>query len=101
MAQTYTNWELILVDDGSKDSSGEICDSYSSENSRISTIDKLNGGAAPARNTGLNEATGEYVVFIDSDDYVTPELLTDYMEARDYDFVISSFNTLWNNKIKK
>lgn len=101
LAQTYTDWELVLVNDGSKDDSGEICDRYSSEDSRIRVVHKQNGGAASARNTGLKEAKGEYVVFIDSDDYISSELLTDYMDAGDYDLVISCFNILWNNHIKQ
>ncbi len=68
--QTYKNLEIILVDDGSKDGSGAICDKYASEDSRIKVIHKQNGGVSSARNLGLDIATGEYIGFIDSDDYV-------------------------------
>lgn len=68
--QTYTNIEIILVDDGSKDSSGKICDLYSKKDSRIKVIHKENGGLSDARNAGIDEARGKYITFIDSDDYV-------------------------------
>lgn len=70
LRQTYTNWELILVDDGSKDKSGEICDKYSNADSRIKVIHKANGGVSSARNAGLKAATGEWITFIDSDDTI-------------------------------
>lgn len=69
--QTYKNIEIILVDDGSKDSSGSICDEYAKIDSRISVIHKENGGLSDARNAGLRNAHGEYVLFVDSDDYIT------------------------------
>jgi glycosyltransferase involved in cell wall biosynthesis len=68
--QTYSNLEIILVDDGSPDKCGDICDHYASLDSRVKVIHKENGGLSDARNTGLNIATGEYVNFIDSDDYI-------------------------------
>lgn len=68
--QTYTNWELILVDDGSPDKSGAICDEYAQNDSRIKVFHIVNGGPSNARNIGLDNATGEYVCFIDSDDWV-------------------------------
>ena len=64
--QTYTNIEIILVDDGSKDSSGKICDLYSKKDSRIKVIHKENGGLSDARNAGIDEARGKYITFIDS-----------------------------------
>ena len=75
-AQTYENWEAIFVDDGSPDDSGSICDKYASEDSRIKVVHKQNAGVAAARNTGLANATGDFIVFIDSDDYAHPELLS-------------------------
>lgn len=74
--QSYSNWELLLVDDGSKDSSGEICSSFAKSDSRIKYIHKENGGVSSARNIGIKESTGDYISFIDSDDYVE----TDYCE---------------------
>lgn len=70
IAQTYTLWQLILVDDGSNDKSLDICQKYATLDSRIQVIHQRNAGAGAARNTGLNKATGDYVVFIDSDDYI-------------------------------
>lgn len=75
LSQTYTNWELILVDDGSKDSSGELCDVYSQRDSRIRVIHQENQGVSAARNAGLELASGEYIAFIDSDDLVKPDYL--------------------------
>ena len=70
ITQTYENLEIILVDDGSPDSSGEICDEYSKRDSRVKAIHKKNAGVAAARNSGLKVATGEYCIFVDSDDYI-------------------------------
>ena len=68
VSQTFEDFELILVDDGSTDGSGELCDRLSAEDSRIKTIHKANGGCAAARNTGIRAATGNYLLFLDSDD---------------------------------
>ena len=67
--QAYTNLEVLLVDDGSPDGSPQICDEYVAKDNRVRVIHKLNGGLSDARNVGLKEATGDYVVFLDSDDY--------------------------------
>lgn len=67
--QTYTNIEVILVDDGSKDSSAKICDEYRDMDNRVKVIHKENGGAATARNIGLANVTGQYIMFVDSDDF--------------------------------
>lgn len=71
-AQTYKNIEIILVDDGSPDKCGDICDKYAQEDSRIIVVHKKNGGLSSARNTGLDIFKGEYVMFVDSDDWVEP-----------------------------
>lgn len=68
--QSYKDWELILVDDGSPDCSGEICDNYAQKDNRIKVIHKPNGGLSDARNVGLDLITGEYVTFLDSDDFL-------------------------------
>lgn len=70
LAQSYRNLEVILVDDGSPDSSGAICDKLATEDCRIRVIHKENGGAATARNAGLDVMTGEYIAFVDADDYM-------------------------------
>ena len=70
--QTYQNLEILLVDDGSPDKCGEICDKYAKKDSRIKVIHKKNGGLADARNMALGVMTGEYVVCVDSDDYISP-----------------------------
>ena len=73
--QTYSCWELILVDDGSKDNSGQICDSYANNDERITVIHKQNGGPASARKEGISAAIGKYILNIDSDDMYHPTLL--------------------------
>ncbi len=68
--QSYKQLEILLIDDGSTDSSGEICDTLLVEDSRIKVFHKENGGLSSARNYGIEQATGDYITFIDSDDYV-------------------------------
>lgn len=70
--QTYKNLEIIVVDDGSTDNSGEICDEYAKKDSRIIVIHKENGGLSSARNSGMDICTGDYIAFVDSDDYIHP-----------------------------
>ena len=86
LSQTYKKLEIILVDDGSTDESGKICDEYVKKDSRIKAIHKENGGLSSARNTGLDIATGKYISFIDSDDYVTEN------------FIEKMYNALQENK---
>ena len=76
LSQSYKNFELILVDDGSKDNSGKMCDYIASQDNRVHVIHQENAGAGAARNAGINIAKGEYIVFVDSDDMIEP----DYME---------------------
>lgn len=75
LSQTYENFELILVDDGSPDRCGAICDEYAKRDSRITVIHKSNGGLSDARNAGLMEVKGEYIAFVDSDDWITSNYL--------------------------
>lgn len=83
-AQTLTEWELIAVDDGSPDNSGAICDAYALLDKRITVIHKENGGAPSARNTAIPKAKGEYLYFIDSDDWAEPEMFEDmYNSAKE------------------
>lgn len=73
LSQTYCDWQMVLVDDGSKDNSLEICQRYAASDGRIQIIHQENAGAGAARNAGLAKAIGKYIVFIDSDDYVDEE----------------------------
>ena len=71
LKQTFTDFELILVDDGSKDNSGKICDEYALKDNRVRVIHTTNIRAAGARNIGLDNVTGNYFMFVDSDDYIS------------------------------
>lgn len=82
--QTHKNLEIILVDDGSKDNSPEICDRRAAAEPRIKVVHKKNGGLSSARNAGIEHCTGEYIMFMDSDDVILPEMLTELLEARKY-----------------
>ncbi len=84
--QTFTDFELLLVDDGSKDNSGAICDEYAQKDARVKVIHRENGGICAARNTGMKAAVGEYLAFIDNDDEYLPNLLEEnYALAKQYD----------------
>lgn len=72
--QSFRNLEIILVDDGSSDRCGEICDTYAALDPRIRVIHKKNGGLSDARNYGIDVATGEYLAFVDSDDYIAEDM---------------------------
>ena len=92
--QTHKQLEIILVDDGSKDSSGAICDEYSKKDNRIKVIHKENGGLSSARNTGIECATGKYMMFVDSDDFLeinSCEILYKEIEDKDTDYVIGNY----------
>ena len=94
LAQTFADFELILVDDGSPDSSGVICDEYAAKDSRICVIHKENGGVSSARNAGLDVAVGEFVAFCDSDDWVECQWLSvmhDSIVKTNADVVVSRF----------
>lgn len=94
LAQTFTDWELLLIDDGSPDRSGDICDEYAQKDTRIRVIHKENGGVSSARQRGLDESIGEYTIHADPDDWVEPEMLEGlYNKAKeeDADMVICDF----------
>lgn len=88
--QTYADVEIILVDDGSRDGSGALCDQFAAEDSRFQVVHKQNGGLSSARNAGLDRASGQWVLFVDGDDYLVPwavEKLVQIGENTDADFV--------------
>ena len=94
ISQTYTNLEIILVDDGSTDRSGAIADAYAAKDSRVKVIHQKNGGLSIARNTGIEACRGEYLLFIDSDDYIAPnmcECLLSHLTEADADIAIGGF----------
>lgn len=79
--QSYQNLEIIVIDDGSPDRAGEICDEYARMDSRIKVIHQKNQGLSAARNRGIHEATGDYIGFVDSDDYVLPQMYESMLKA--------------------
>ena len=78
--QIFTDFELLLIDDGSTDQSGAICDTYALQDKRVKVFHKENGGVSSARNMGLDEARGEWIVFVDSDDWVAPNMYSDMLK---------------------
>lgn len=95
MEQTYQELEIILVDDGSPDNCGQICDEYATKDNRIKVIHKKNGGLSSARNAGLDIATGQYISFIDSDDYIEIDMyekMFNYLNKHEADIVICEVN---------
>lgn len=100
--QTYDNLEIILIDDGSPDECGKICDEYADINSRIKVIHKKNGGLSDARNAGLKICTGEYITFVDADDYLLPNHVADLLSnIKNADICISGYCTLYDGTIQK
>lgn len=94
LAQTYKNFELILVDDGSPDNCPAICDGYAKQDDRVVVVHKKNGGLSDARNAGLDIAKGEYIGFVDSDDYISPimyETLMNRIISDQSDIVICEY----------
>ena len=99
IAQTHRNWEAILIDDGSPDNSGTICDYYKKKDTRFKVIHQENRGVSGARQTGLDNATGEYIIHCDPDDWIEPrmlEVLIAKAREKDYDMVIADF--FYNSK---
>ena len=99
--QTYTNYEIILVDDGSTDSSGAICDEYAEEYDNVTVIHKENSGPSETRNAGISVAKGEYIYFLDSDDYIVPhtfEKLVETSEKQNSDIVFFDAVSFVDNK---
>ncbi|MBU3178169.1 glycosyltransferase [Clostridium estertheticum] len=98
--QSYQRLEIILVDDGSPDNCGQICNEFSKKDNRVKVIHKENGGLSSARNAGLNVATGEYIGFVDSDDWIDADMfrnLLDVAERENADIVQCGFQTVLND----
>lgn len=104
-AQTLESWEFLIVDDGTPDRSGIICDEYAAKDSRITVIHKENGGAPSARNVAIDKAAGKYMYFMDSDDWCEPTMLEDMVriaEEHDRQLVVAGFyiDTYYNDEEK-
>lgn len=100
LSQTLQDLELLIVDDGSKDSSGLICDEYAKKNQRVRVIHQQNAGVSAARNAGINASTGEYIGFVDSDDWVEPEMferLLSEAKATGADVVMCDATTVYSS----
>ena len=100
--QSYKNIEVIIVNDGSTDNSRNICEKYAELYSNIKVIHKENGGLSSARNIGIENATGEYIGFVDSDDYISSNMFEEMYNRiieSDSDIAISSFNYVKEGKI--
>lgn len=99
--QAWQDFEVLCVNDGSSDASGEICERYAARDERIKVFYKTNGGAASARNVGLQHATGDYIGFVDPDDWTEPEMFASIikkMEAHDADMGVCGFYKNWDDK---
>lgn len=102
LSQSYGDFELLLVDDGSSDDSGVICDEYAEKDGRIKVFHKENGGVSSARNKGIDEARGNYVVFVDSDDYILSDRLSQILKLSDNnpDIIVEYYATPAEHKYK-
>lgn len=96
--QTYSDFELILVNDGSSDRSEDICMKYKNSDKRIQVFSKENGGVSSARNYGIEKAQGKYVVFVDADDEITATYLEDLQQCKEYDYVVSGVTNRFVNQ---
>ena len=102
LRQSYRDYEMIIVDDGSKDDSGEICDEFAKKDIRIRVIHNNNGGVSSARNTGIEQAKGKYLLFVDADDSINPnmcEVMVSRAEQSGVDYVICGYNEVCRQKI--
>ena len=100
--QTFSDWEAICVNDGSPDKSDKILEKYSSRDKRFKIVNKTNGGLSDARNAGLNKATGKYILYLDSDDFIHPqtfEILTSFADKNNADMVVFNIDDLATKKM--
>lgn len=100
IAQVYTNIEIILVDDGSSDNSGKICEKWKEKDKRIIVIHKKNGGLSSARNAGIEIAKGKYIAFVDSDDYISKNMYSELyrvLKQNNSDIAICGRKYVWDN----
>ena len=104
LSQSYRNLEIILVDDGSPDNCSIICEEYAKKDKRIKVIHKKNGGLSEARNYGIEASTGDYIMFVDSDDYISKDmcktLLINALE-NNADIVVCNFKEVYTDKVEK
>ncbi|MGN1134509.1 MAG: glycosyltransferase family 2 protein [Oscillospiraceae bacterium] len=103
VSQSYKDIEVLLIDDGSTDGSGKICDSWAEKDSRIKVVHQQNNGVSSARNAGLKYCNGDYILFVDADDTIPDNALqhfSDYFGSNS-DLIIGSYNEVRNNKYKK
>ena len=98
LSQSYKEIEIFLVDDGSRDKSGEICDEYATKDARIRVMHQANAGQAVARNAALDIACGEYVIFVDSDDYILPDMISEMVRcAEEYKASVVICGAMYDN----
>lgn len=100
LSQTFSDFELLLIDDGSKDKSGVICDDYSEKDKRVRVFHKENGGVSSARNVGLDKAKGEYLCFCDSDDYVDSDWISNFAYYFPSEMIIQGFKWQKENDVR-
>ena len=101
LGQSFSDFEVILVDDGSPDNCGAICDDYATRDQRVKVIHKINGGLSDARNVGLDVAIGQYICFVDSDDWIEQDLLKDNVAVLEHsgaDLSIFGFTEIYSDR---
>lgn len=103
LGQTFTDFELLLIDDGSPDNSGAICDEYAAKDSRVRVFHQENAGVSVARNKGIDEAVGEWISFVDSDDWIDSDFYEAYfceMQNKNVDIVFAGFKICTDNNVE-
>lgn len=95
LTQDFSDFELLLIDDGSKDKSGKICDAYAQKDRRVKVFHKENEGVSAARNLGIDNAKGEYIAFIDSDDYIDADYFSILMKDDIFDLVVTGYTEIY------